>query len=102
MMTADDLQALLSQRDWRLRLRPVATRRWMRCALACWVEPWDNEADWLANWKRRARYCYEERVGNPMVWLWLLGIVVNLIWQWWLHHRDNDAMAALKTECCRD
>jgi hypothetical protein len=38
--------------------------------------------------------CRENQVGNPLIIIAILGIIINLVWQWWLHRRTAMPMMA--------
>jgi hypothetical protein len=38
--------------------------------------------------------CNEYKVGNPLIFIAILGIIINLIWQWWLHRQETNAVGA--------
>lgn len=37
----------------------------------------------------RKKVAAEKRYGNPILILWGIGIIINLVWQWWLSRRKN-------------
>jgi len=50
------------------------------------------------DWKKAARNKYREEYGNPMIWLYILSIVLQLIWQWWINRNDAEEMYGLCTK----
>lgn len=37
----------------------------------------------------------EKRYGNPILIMWAISIVINLVWQWWLSRRENQEKLAV-------
>jgi len=75
-------------------------RPWVIAALRTWEDPPEDlpkrgaaRRAWRAAWRRRAIQDYEQRVGNPMIWMWILGMAFNALFQWWLHRRRTFEMA---------
>ena len=82
--------------DTSLRLRPFR-RLSRKIADCCLLTP-----QWI--WKEsespatRRRYvmaaCRENNVGSAMIFIAILGIIINLIWQWWLHRKASMPQSA--------
>ncbi len=83
--------AYLIGRDWRMRLFPTTTARWVLCVKEAWPSGHANGN--LSRTKRRelrrqAKKVYRQRYGNPLIWMFLLEIVIKAI-IWWLQSRDS-------------
>jgi len=69
------------------------SKPWVECALRTWEDPPEGEMSrperraWRAAWRRRAIRDYNDRVGNPMIFMWIISMAFNAIFQWWLHRR---------------
>ena len=42
--------------------------------------------------------CKENNVGSIMVIIAILGIIINLIWQWWLHKQEAQQLRSAEQE----
>lgn len=85
--------------DWRCRLFRRASGRWVRCVLAEWDQ--STQEQWLPIVRKDARRRYRAKYGIPLLWMWLLGVIINLIWQWWLNRDESqraDELRALQAE----
>ena len=86
--------------DLRLRMvRPVACRV---VAAAVLTDPdlWGCHSQGTAKRILRERIleaCQSRRVGNWLIVISIIGIVIQLIWQWWLHRRSSKLGAAAAT-----
>jgi hypothetical protein len=107
-MTFDDFTAELFKDSFTCRLFRRPAKRWAYCLMATWDAPEECigspesvaavQAMWKREWRQAARDKYREEYGNPMIWLYILSIVLQLIWKWWLSRNDAVEMAALCTE----
>ncbi len=68
--------------------------RWTECVKDAWKEGQPalqvaviGSERWLL--KQRSKELYRERYGNPMIWMFLLEIVIKAI-IWWLQNRDSE------------
>jgi len=81
------------------------SKRWIQCLMAEWEDPvcatGKPPRGWLQGWRQAAKARYRAEYGNPMIWLWILSVVINLIWQWWLHRHDQEEMLAMRAEASR-
>lgn len=75
-------------RDWRMRLFPVATARWLLCVKDVWPEKYDGQQPGRRALRKRAKELYRQRYGNPLLWFFLLEIVIKAI-IWWLQSRKE-------------
>lgn len=41
--------------------------------------------------------CKENNVGSMMIIIAILGIIINLIWQWWLHRKTEHTVGAAES-----
>jgi len=64
--------------------------RIVRCAMMADPANYAGLADGRGILRRDAVAHYRQRVGNPLIWLWLISLIVNLIWQWWLAQWPTD------------
>jgi len=75
--------------DRSLRCRPFrrTARRIASCCLLVPQHLWTGTRPSKVLRHHVAARCREENVGNPLILIAILGIVINLVWQWWLHRR---------------
>jgi hypothetical protein len=52
--------------------------------------------DRLGGLRVYAKRLYHAKYGNPLLWLWLLSIVLKLIWAWWLSRDADERVAELR------
>lgn len=64
--------------------------RWMECVKDSWPSDADGEPTWIdrRTLRSQAKALYRERYGNPMIWMFLLEIVIKAI-IWWLQNRED-------------
>lgn len=72
---------------------PRTRRRAFRLAMSTLYDTPDSKADFA----KEVRARYQAKYGNPMIFLWILGIVINLVWQWWLSRKSAVGLAAADT-----
>ena len=107
LMLADFENDLLA-RDLRVGLRPFrrTARRYIRQVLLRWRQRYtwqdpvprdgDPQGDFLdkALLRRTVAALYRKQYGFNPFFFWILGIVIQLIWQWWLSRHDRPGAAA--------
>lgn len=77
--------------DKSIRCRPFRTTA-RKIAACCLLTP---ERFWHSGMRPRdlkpyvKAKCEAENVGNPLIFIAILGIIINLVWQWWLHRKAN-------------
>lgn len=80
-------------RELPLFARLVASRRRVdrivRCAMMARPENYAFLARGDVILRRDCVAHYRDKVGNPLIWMWLISIVISLIWQWWLSRRTK-------------
>ena len=68
----------------RFLCRPLA-RRIASCCLLTPRSLWTRTADPRTRRRCVRAVCEEHNVGNPLIFIAILGIIINVILQWWLH-----------------
>ncbi len=82
---------VLSHRDWRMKLFPTTTARWVLCIKETWpLGRSGGDLSWQERraLRKRAKKLYHQRFGNPLIWMFLLEIVIKAI-IWWLQSRNS-------------
>lgn len=49
----------------------------------------DEEGQRVLLRRLRKKVMAEQRYGNPLLILWGISIIINLVWQWWLSRQQN-------------
>lgn len=86
----------IEKRSRWLRIFRVRSARWMECVKDSWPDgPFINEPKGIERQaathralKFRAKELYRDRYGNPLLWFFLLEIVIKAI-IWWLQSRKE-------------
>ena len=82
----------IERRSRWFRLSRVRSSRWFTCVKDAWPNGCDDgnlTRDQRRELRRRSREFYGERYGNPMIWMFLLEIMIKAI-IWWLQNRNEE------------
>lgn len=66
------------------------SRKEVRAAFIMAVKSWDEE-DSEIEWKLRA----QANAVDPFT-LWVIGVVINLLWQWFIRRRDTQTLRIMR------
>lgn len=62
---------------------------WPGAALAACDKAGDRELGRATLSELRCHVIKEKRYGNPLLILWGISLIINLVWQWWLSRQQN-------------
>ena len=86
---------LLNQGGWRLRIFRRRSRRILDCVMEAWNPSLSKQQA-----PKKVIAIHEERYGF-VPWMWILSIVINLVWQWWLN-RGSEELVQRKAQFMKE
>ncbi len=97
----------LLRKDLRIGLGPFrrTARRYTRLVLVRWREDFGvpaNEKLDKAYLRRAVAADYRKEYGFNPLFFWILGVVINLIWQWWLLRDHRPGLANGRSGAVRE
>jgi len=85
-MRPEEFEEALFSQSIRLRAGRKPARRWLKLIVA----KWDTNGFDDKRIRTQAIADYRETYGSPILVLWALSIVINLLFKWWLNRDRAD------------
>ena len=104
MQTLQEFQDEIVGKSVRLKLVRSSAEKAIAAAMLTRSDLWQCQQE--ASRKRAKQLirkqildtCKENNVGSIMVIIAILGIIINLIWQWWLHKQEAQQLRSAEQE----